>query len=427
MKVSAVNDDWSEIVCCGLENQQIDFKSHQNWEEIGRVGRAKFARHAMALANTQGGYVVVGVTENENGIPNIFTGMTEAEASSFDPSKVGQTINNFADPPVKLDIVRPVVNGKQYVILVVYPFSDIPHVCTEQCEHELQRGGLYIRTTDARSMLATKSSEIHTLIRRALRNQRQMLGRMLRGILYEDKAFEPQTEELRSAQEENSRRQAQKYLGKKPILSWPCYEAIIWPGTPIKDVQLAELRNAVEQLERPAIADIPWSHDIVPSSEVFATNESLCGLVKVNNAAKAFWEVNCGGMFYIAVALDMDNPVKGDIVSQTILMTLAAMGQFFSLLNHPEALLDIKLRILNSENAVLAQIPFADNTERHICHIPDIQVSCQRSAADLEGGAAPDTASLLFSEICQRFNAPLSSLSVLELRQSFERMLQINK
>ena len=63
MKVSATRDDWRDIICCGLENQQIDFKSHQNWDTIGRVGRAKFARHAMALANTQGGYVVIGVSE----------------------------------------------------------------------------------------------------------------------------------------------------------------------------------------------------------------------------------------------------------------------------------------------------------------------------------------------------------------------------
>ena len=113
MNITANPEDWREIVCCGLENQQIDFKSHQNWETIGRIGRAKFARHAMALGNTLGGYVVVGVSEDENGNPTDYIGMTEEEASSFDPSTVGQTINNFADPPVSLDIVRPVVDGKR--------------------------------------------------------------------------------------------------------------------------------------------------------------------------------------------------------------------------------------------------------------------------------------------------------------------------
>lgn len=426
MKVSAINDDWREIVCCGLENQQIDFKSHQNWEDIGRVGRAKFARHAMALANTQGGYVVVGVSENENGTPNVFTGMTEAEASSFDPSTVGQTINSFADPPVSIDIVRPVVDGHRYVIMVVYPFSDIPHVCSENCEHELQRGGFYIRTPDARSKLAVKASEIHPLIRRALRNQRQMLGRMLRGILYEDKVIEPQADDLNAAQLDNNRRLAMKYLGKKQMQTLPCFEAVVRPGIMLKEVSLAELRNAIEQLERPAIADIPWSHDIAPSSEIFATNDSLCGLVKVSDVARAFWEVNCQGVFYIAVSLDSEETpaVRADDMAQTILMTFAGMGEFFSLLNHPEALLDFTLRVLNSENADLVHIPFDAGTEQHICHIPEIQVTCQRSAADLEGGAASETAAKLFAEICQRFNAPLTQSDIMELHHRFDKLIQ---
>lgn len=427
MKVSATNDDWSEIVCCGLENQQIDFKSHQNWETIGRVGRAKFARHAMAMANTQGGYVVVGVGEDENGTPNDFTGMTEAEASSFDPSVVGQTINTFADPPVSIDIVRPVVAGKRYVVMVVYPFTDIPHVCCENCEHELHRGGFYIRTPDARSKLAVKASEIHPLIRRALRNQRQMLGRMLRGILYEDKVIEPQTEEVKTARVENSRRMALKHLGKKTMQSLPCYEATVCPEMPFGEIQLAELRRAVEQLERPAIADIPWTNEIVPSSEIFATNESLCGVINVNGGVRAFWEANCNGLFYIAVSLASsveDKRVQATELSQTILMTLATMGEFYSLMNHPEALLDIRLRVLNSEDANLVNIPYADKRQSHVSHISEIEVTSQRSAADLEGGAASETAAKLFAEICQRFNAPMTPQAIMELRRHFDRLLK---
>lgn len=427
MKVSATNDDWSEIVCCGLENQQIDFKSHQDWEKIGRVGRAKFARHAMAMANTQGGYVVVGVGEDENGTPKDFTGMTEAEASSFDPSVVGQTINTFADPPVSIDIVRPMVDGKRYVIMVVYPFTDIPHVCCENCEHELHRGGFYIRTPDARSKLAVKASEIHPLIRRALRNQRQMLGRMLRGILYEDKVIEPQAEEVKAARVENSRRLALKHLGKRVMQSLPCFEAVVCPEMPLDEIQLAELRRAVEQMERPAIADIPWTSEVAPSSEIFATNESLCGVVSINGEIRAFWEANCNGFFYIAVSLSSSEEsrnVKAGELSQTILMTLATMGEFYSLLNHPEALLDIRLRVMNTENATLDAIPHADNQKNHVSHIPEIYVSSQRSAADLEGGAASETAAKLFGEICQRFNAPMTPMALFELRRDMERQLK---
>ena len=140
MKVSHTHDDWREIIYCGLENQQIDFKGPQDWNAIGRVGRAKFARHAMALANTIGGYVVVGVGEDSSGNPTVYSGLDEKQASSFDPSNVGQTINRYADPAVEFDLVRPELDGKRYVVLVVYPFKDIPHVCGDACDDELQRG-----------------------------------------------------------------------------------------------------------------------------------------------------------------------------------------------------------------------------------------------------------------------------------------------
>ena len=45
----------------------------------------------------------------------------------------------------------------------------------------------YIRTSDASSRPAFRAVEMHALIQRALRNQREALGRMLRGILYESR------------------------------------------------------------------------------------------------------------------------------------------------------------------------------------------------------------------------------------------------
>ena len=430
MKISARNEDWREIVCCGLENQQIDFKSHQNWEAIGRVGRAKFARHAMALANTLGGYVVVGVGEDPNGIPNIFTGMTDEEASSFDPSTVGQTLNMYADPPVSLDIVRPMVDGRRYVILVVYPFKDIPHVCSENCEHELQRGAFYIRTPDARSKVASKASELHQLIRRALRNQRQMLGRMLRGILYEDKLADTRESELIPPLLERSRRHASEKLGRQLFHSSPFFETICYPETLFTDVRFADIRQAIDQLERPAIGDVPWPCTVDAPMEIFATNESICGVRMTAGKATVFWEMYCNGLFYMAAAFSPCDEaagakaIQGWELSQAAVFTLAALGQLFSLLNFPDAFLSITMRIPNSENALLMNIPFIDNDKQHLCRIMDVEVTRQRSPADLEGGAASETAATFFSELCERFNATFDAASLVELRLAFDRLLR---
>ncbi len=235
MKVTATPNDWREIIYCGLENQQIDFKSPQDWVKIGRSGRAKYARHAIALANTNGGYVVVGVAEDSDGNPTKYIGMTEEEAASFDPSTVGQTISRSADPPVSIDIVRPVVDGKRYVVLVVYPFKDMPHVCSNAFPDELRTGVFYVRTPDARSHPAEKSSELHQLIQRALRNQRQMLGRMLRGILYEERQVDSNESIVFPPFLERSRRQAREQLGNNIVRSKPLFEVICRPANPFDD------------------------------------------------------------------------------------------------------------------------------------------------------------------------------------------------
>ena len=87
--------DWESIVKRGVESDELDYKAAQNWNKLSRTGRAKFARHCMALANTKGGYVVVGVGEDEGGRPALFTGLTEEEMLSFDPTEIGTFVNRF--------------------------------------------------------------------------------------------------------------------------------------------------------------------------------------------------------------------------------------------------------------------------------------------------------------------------------------------
>ena len=431
MNITASPEDWREIVCCGLENQQIDFKSHQNWETIGRVGRAKFARHAMALGNTLGGYVVVGVSEDQNGNPTDYVGMTEEEAASFDPSTVGQTINNFADPPVSLDIVRPVVDGKRYVVMVVYPFTDMPHVCSENCERELQRGAFYVRTPDARSKVACQSSELHQLIRRALRNQRQMLGRMLRGILYEDNKQMPESRELAVIPPliDRSRQQATAKLGKKIIHSTPYFEVLCTPTPLFDEISLTDVRKAIDSLERPTIQDFLYR---VPTlkTDIFATNDSICGVQTQNGTPIVFWEFYRNGFFYIAASLPDVTKEKRVILAknlrQATVQTLALIGQCYSNLNQSDKLLNIAIRIPNSENAMLALQKDKENPD-HVCRIMDIEVKRERTAADLESGAAPETATRLYVELCERFNVTYDNADIAKIQNNMADFISFSR
>ena len=421
MKVSANLSDWSQVVYCKLENQQIDFKAPQNWNTIGRVGRAKLARHAIAMANTLGGYVVIGVGEDTNGTPNQYIGMSDEEASSFDPSTVGQSISSFADPPVSLDIVRPVLDGRRYVVMVIYPFQDMPHVCSNGCENELQRGAFYVRTPDARSKVAVKASELHLLIQRSLRNQRQMLGRMLRGILYEDRQTEMPEMELLAPMLEHSRQLALEKLGKRQIHTLPYFELVCHPVKLFRELGLSDLRRAVDAIEQQNLYDFgPVATAF--RSESFATNDSLCGMYYCNDKAVSLWEFYKSGFFHVAAVVDPEQPesltLDGARLAELVIFSMRLLGQLYTNLGHPEALLDIAVRIPNSNGVTLGGVAVSESSPA-VCRVMDIEVSKQRSAGDLEGGASAETAKQFFAEICELFNAPQSAAELAEIKLSF--------
>lgn len=196
--------DWEEIVKRGVESDTLDYKSAQNWRLLPRAGKMKFVRHALAMANTKGGYVVVGVGEDPAGRPAVYTGLTEEESASFDPSMVGSFINHYVDPPIEFTLERPIVDGKRYAIFHIRPFKDIPHVCSCGYEHELLQGVFYIRTPDASSRPAYRASEIQGLLTRAMRNQRAVLGRMLRGLLQESNLFDAPRRPVKRKEEAKS-------------------------------------------------------------------------------------------------------------------------------------------------------------------------------------------------------------------------------
>ncbi|MDD3886135.1 MAG: ATP-binding protein, partial [Victivallaceae bacterium] len=182
---SLLDIDFAELINRGVESDVLDYKAPMNWGEMSRAAKAKIVRHCVAMANTRGGCVVIGVAEDAAGRPVLRKGLSEVECRSFDPSAIITFINRCVDPPIDIGVERPVVDGKRYAVLVVNPFKLLPHVATTSIDDELRTGVLYLRTVEASSRPAYRAAEMQTILQRALRNQREELARMLRGILYE--------------------------------------------------------------------------------------------------------------------------------------------------------------------------------------------------------------------------------------------------
>lgn len=390
--------DWESIIKRGVESDELDYKSAQNWNKLSRTGRAKFARHCMALANTKGGYVVIGVSEDAAGKPSVFTGMTEEESLSFDPSEIGNFVNRFSDPQVEFTVERPVVDGKQYVVLDIKRFSQLPHVCTGGCDHELQQGVFYIRTTDASSRPAYRASEIHALIQRAMRNQRELLGRMIRGLLYENHAGVNPADESQSRFDEeirHSRGFFQKFINpQNNILQ---LEFTIRPSEHIAErFSLSDLRLYAEE----ACKYYQDALFIRPAElrQAYFTNVSL----RYADNCKV-WQFYNSGLFHFQYALKIPDQLSYSKLCDFTAEIMDFTAELYAVSGFNEEHLNIQLILNHTENLKL-QFPHQDEQQNDmICRIPEIKITKNYSAADFISGHLEHTATLI-RNICERFN-----------------------
>ena len=391
--------DWEKIIKRGVESDELDYKAAQNWNKLSRTGRAKFARHCMALANTKGGYVVVGVGEDDSGKPSLFTGLTDEELQSFDPTEVGTFVNRFSDPQVEFTLERPVVDGKRYVVFAIKRFSQLPHVCTGGCEHELQQGVFYIRTADASSRPAYRASEVHALIQRAMRNQRELLGRMLRGLLYENHTAIPGNDGQSRFQEElnHSRQFFQKFI--KPDGKTMQVELAILPDQYAAErFTLSELRAAAEE----ACGIDPDSNFIVPRHlrEAYFTNVSL----RYGDSSR-IWQISRSGLFHFrsAVPGSADEAIPYARLCDLVTDAVNFCASLYGILGFSDQDLHLDVSFFQVENRHL-QFP-GMNPADTVCRIPEIAVRLNFSAADFISGRAVHADSLI-RRICERFNVP---------------------
>ncbi len=393
--------DWAEIINRGVESEELDYKAAQNWHLLNRHGKAKFARHCMALANTKGGYIVVGVGEDKAGKPSKFTGLTDEQTKSFDPTDVGNFINRFADPPIDFDIVRPIVRNKQYVIFVIRRFRELPHVCSHNCENELQQGGFYIRTADASSRVAYRASEIHDIVQRALRNQREILARMLRGVLYEKgQKPEPIAESLFHEQIRHAhaflQRSGGKTFCKQPRFELQCYPAQFYKAAlELPDIKAAVDDSLIDFGGRPLLR--------TDTDETYFTNVSLRSFSPGNGI---YFQAFRSGLFHYCCTIPNDNQsISYEALLRLVVESVFFLGNYYSCIAYDDELLNLVVRLEGVGGHRIVMRGKKSRGKQGECRISEIRLEMERTGVDLLSGVV-EHSRRLFRELTVRFNLP---------------------
>ena len=382
--------DFDELIHRQLESDTLDYKAHQSWSEMSAAARGKFIRHLTAFANTDGGCLVVGVGEDASGCPCDYTGLTDEETRSFDPSAVGAYINRCVEPPIDFSLERPLVRGKRYAVFVVKPFTVLPHVCTRSVENELQSGVFYIRTKDASSRPAHRAIEMHRLVQRALRNQRELLAKMLRGILYESRSVELGEENPAPPADtaEDAFASSLAYFRRRRS---PC------PGTAnILQVFSVGFDGEAEfpaEALRSAGDAAAGEGDFIASAEIKranSTNVSLRGLSP--DSPRMFQLFRRGGLWLAEYLPAAEGEIPADLLAKRIFGFCRFVGTYYAELGRKDVPLTLSVELSELAGKVVRS---GDQT--FSAYAPQIRATAVRSADDIRGSVSGCAARLLWS------------------------------
>jgi hypothetical protein len=92
-------DDFEQLIRLGKETKNLDYKGPCGWNEGNKKACCEIVKDVLALANTGGGFIVVGVTEDPIGFT--LAGLPSGMAASFEVTRLSNNfLQNYADPPI---------------------------------------------------------------------------------------------------------------------------------------------------------------------------------------------------------------------------------------------------------------------------------------------------------------------------------------
>ena len=173
--------DWYKVVYRNFESKELDYKAPCAWDEDDKKACCGLVKDILALANTSGGWLVIGVNEGTNGFDH--AGLTEEQAKSFDTSRVNRFVQNYADPPINARIHKVVIDSKSFVVVEVPAFPDTPHVCQKEYPSVLAASAIYVRTDNNDSAPLKSSADFRGIVGKAVKNRSDQLLASFRTIL----------------------------------------------------------------------------------------------------------------------------------------------------------------------------------------------------------------------------------------------------
>lgn len=139
------DEEFREKLAFGREQSGVEFKGPGSRTE-NRQLQAKVIRAMLSMANRRdGGLVIIGVAEDDAGAL-LLSGLTDKDLATWNYDDLADAVASYADPSVGFDIEIKNYEGKNYLVIIVNEFEDVPVICKRDLTGVLRDGACYVRT-----------------------------------------------------------------------------------------------------------------------------------------------------------------------------------------------------------------------------------------------------------------------------------------
>jgi hypothetical protein len=293
-------DEFADVVRRVTEAKDLDHKGPLMWLEDNTEACCDIVKDILAMANTLGGHLVIGVAERKPDRTLDYVGLNAEQLGSFDSTKINAFVKKYADPPINTTIAKPEVDGKTYVVIRIPQFPEVPHICYRNFPKVLTCPTLYVRTDNNASAPLDNSTDLRRLIDTALTRRRDDMLTRIRGILHGDdrqevassleKTYQDQLAAILENFDRQNRHKDRGYTGYEEVLSYPIH--------PLPELTLARLREQAQKarVTRRSTAILEYNQD--DTHAVDGGLETLDTLNWNGEPRIYFWRFNTTGLFY---------------------------------------------------------------------------------------------------------------------------------
>lgn len=148
----------------GTETPTLDYK--ESVDLSTHDGRASLAKDVIAMANVDGGTIIIGVAEKIKGQFEQ-VGLTKSMIESLEVTLVNKSLRPFIDPSIQIKVRMVIDQGKTFVFLQIPSAKDAPVLAKKNNPTaSLYQGRIYIRNTAAESREITSFVELRPFLDR---------------------------------------------------------------------------------------------------------------------------------------------------------------------------------------------------------------------------------------------------------------------